>query len=429
MKKNILLLSAALFLVMSSASYSETLHGESQGFGGPVSVVLTVEAGKITSAKITGSGETPEIGGAAIPKLEGQVVSSNGPEIDGVTGATATSTAVKKAVSRAMGIELPEEPAPKLTAQPQAPAKIIPIDGGLQIGQVYTIAHGTKCFTEAVAVVKDDTVIAAYLDDFQFLPKAPELSGVPNSDNDFGKNYADGVILVSKRGSADYYSGMMRRGANATVPINQNFDAIQNFAAGKTIDELEAAAGMTNAADAVSGATLQDTANYLKAIALAAREAKGTQAVDYKGDSGSLKLKVMLGAAHGTKCFTTAAALTDGERIILSWIDDFQFLPKVPEVTGVPNSDSDFGNGYASGVVMASKRINAEYYSGMMRKGANATVKIDANFNAIQSQLNGMTITDAERLAGQENVIDAVSGATLQDTGNYIALIARTAKQ
>lgn len=304
----------------------------------------------------------------------------------------------------------------------------VSFEGGIQIGQIYTKAHGTRCFTEAVAVIQDNTIIAAYIDDYQFMPAGAGAIGVPNSDKDFADGYAKGVVLISKRTNADYYSGLMRKGAGATVPINLNYDAIQSFVIGKTIEEVEAAAGKNNAVDAVSGATLEDTANYLKAIADAARAAKQTQAVEYKGDSGKLKLNVLLGAAHGTKCFTSAAVVTDGDKIILCWIDDFQFLPAVSDVTGVPNSSSDFGKGYTNGVVLASKRVNANYYSALMKKGAGATVRIDENYNAIQAKLDGMKISDAENFVKQDNVIDAVSGATLADTANYIRLIIEAAK-
>ena len=51
-----------------------------------------------------------------------------------------------------------------------------------------------------------------------------------------------------------------------------NFDAIQNFAVGKTISELEdVAAKGAEAVDAVSGATLVDTAGYVGVLVDAAK--------------------------------------------------------------------------------------------------------------------------------------------------------------
>ena len=98
-------------------------------------------------------------------------------------------------------------------------------------------------------------------------------------------------------------------------------------------------------------------------------------------------------------------------------------------MTGVPNSDTDFAAGYAEGKVLFSKRENAEYYSNHMAEKAGSTVAIDKNFDAIQSHLSGMTIADAEALAGQENAADAVSGATLADTAGYVGAVVAAAKK
>ena len=65
---------------------------------------------EILSVKIDASGETPELGGAAAPKLEQAILDAQGLEVDAVSGATVTSDAVKKAVanciSQATGKEI-----------------------------------------------------------------------------------------------------------------------------------------------------------------------------------------------------------------------------------------------------------------------------------------------------------------------------------
>ena len=153
----------------------------------------------------------------------------------------------------------------------------------------------------------------------------------------------------------------------------------RTFAVGKTISELEdVAAKGAEAVDAVSGATLVDTAGYLSAIVDAAKNAQTTQAVEFNGSSEDLKLNVVYGAAHGTKCFTSGAVATAGDTIVLSYIDEFQFAGSDAGVVGVPNSDSDFGAGYAEGKVLMSKRVNADYYSKMMAEKAGSTVSLDA---------------------------------------------------
>lgn len=415
----------------SSTAASATKTGSADGFGGAVTATLTVDAnGTVTDCKLEGAQETESIGGAALEELSKQVVAANGPAIDGVAGATVTTKAVRKAVAAALGVELAEEaPADSAAAAPAEPAAIVPVEGGIQIGQAYASAHGTKCFTEAVAVVKDDVILAAYLDDFQFASTDAGVTAVPNSDSDFAAGYAEGKVLMSKRANADYYSKMMAEKGGSTVALDANFDAIQNFAVGKTISELEdVAAKGAEAVDAVSGATLVDTAGYLSAIVDAAKNAQTTQAVEFNGSSEDLKLNVVYGAAHGTKCFTSGAVATAGDTIVLSYIDEFQFAGSDAGVVGVPNSDSDFGAGYAEGKVLMSKRVNADYYSKMMAEKAGSTVSLDANYDAIQNHVNGMSIADAEALSKDEKAVDAVSGATLVDTAGYVGVLVDAAK-
>ncbi len=78
-----------------------TYKGEAQGFGGPVSAEITVDANGIVDVKLTGEGETPAIGGAALETLAASV-KEKGADLDTVTGATYTSNAVKEAVKAAL---------------------------------------------------------------------------------------------------------------------------------------------------------------------------------------------------------------------------------------------------------------------------------------------------------------------------------------
>ena len=160
----------------------------------------------------------------------------------------------------------------------------------------------------------------------------------------------------------------------------------------------------------------------------AAKNAQTTQAVEFNGSSEDLKLNVVYGAAHGTKCFTEAVAVVKDDVILAAYLDDFQFTSADAGVTAVPNSDSDFAAGYAEGKVLMSKRVNADYYSKMMAEKAGSTVSLDANYDAIQNHVNGMSIADAEALSKDEKAVDAVSGATLVDTAGYVGVLVDAAK-
>ena len=85
------------------AGLTGTYTGTGSGFGGDITVTLTLEDGVITECSIDGPDETETVGGAALDELAEQVVAANGSEIDGVSGATYTSDGVSEAVANALG--------------------------------------------------------------------------------------------------------------------------------------------------------------------------------------------------------------------------------------------------------------------------------------------------------------------------------------
>lgn len=76
-----------------------TYTSQQQGFGGPVTVTLTIADGKISDVELVGDSETPSVGGAALDTLKENILSSNSADFDLVSGATYTSTAVQKGVA------------------------------------------------------------------------------------------------------------------------------------------------------------------------------------------------------------------------------------------------------------------------------------------------------------------------------------------
>ena len=149
----------------------------------------------------------------------------------------------------------------------------------IKMGKVDYAAHGTKSFAVAIVAMDGDKIVGATIDEYQFLDKATS-TGVPNSDTDFGKNYADpNMVLASKMTNADGYSKMMKDKAGSTVSLNDNYAAIEAYVTGKTIAELEAELAKNEKTpekmvDSVSGATLADTYGYVKAFVEAAKAAK-----------------------------------------------------------------------------------------------------------------------------------------------------------
>lgn len=145
-------------------------------------------------------------------------------------------------------------------------------EDAIVIGQVDYAAHGTKCFAVLTVAVQGDTIVAAYIDEFQFMD-ATTAVGVPNSDADFGTSYPEGKVLASKKTNAALYSENMQK-AGSTQALDVNYAAIEAYVTGKTIAELEAAIeGKTSEemVDVVSGCTLVDTLGYVQGLLEAAK--------------------------------------------------------------------------------------------------------------------------------------------------------------
>ena len=85
-----------------SGSESQTLTGTAQGFGGDVTVTIVVSGDDIVSVEAVGADETEGIGTMAIDELPSLIAEADSAEIDGVSGATFTSDAIKAAVKSAL---------------------------------------------------------------------------------------------------------------------------------------------------------------------------------------------------------------------------------------------------------------------------------------------------------------------------------------
>ncbi len=180
-------------------------------------------------------------------------------------------------------------------AEEEAPA--------LKIGQVVYAAHGTHCFSVITAVIQGETICLAKIDEFQFMGDREDIAavGVPNAELEseaFSVKNEDGSIksvLGSKRVNSDLYSLNMQR-AGSKVQIAANYDAIEAYVVGKTIADLEAEVApytdenKAEYADAIAGATLTDSVNYVRGIIAAAKAAHAQYAGTHGGNTGTYTL-------------------------------------------------------------------------------------------------------------------------------------------
>ena len=110
MKKRILAILTAIMLVMTGAALGEAapaevsgdFTGTAKGFGGDVTVTLTLADGKITGCTAEGKDETEGVGSTAIDQLPGAIAESGSIAVDGVATATITSDAIKEAAAAAL---------------------------------------------------------------------------------------------------------------------------------------------------------------------------------------------------------------------------------------------------------------------------------------------------------------------------------------
>ena len=100
----VLMLAIVPFTAVNAATFTPgEYEATAQGFGGDVTVKVTVDENAVTAVEITGEDETPALGGAAIEEFTTSLVGvSDAEAVEAVSGATVTSTAVKEALAKAL---------------------------------------------------------------------------------------------------------------------------------------------------------------------------------------------------------------------------------------------------------------------------------------------------------------------------------------
>ena len=93
----------AMLLTTAGCGASEKkFTATGKGYGGDMTVTITVKDDKITKVDIVGDKETQGIGSNAVEQMPEKIVAANSYDVDVVSGATITSTAIKKLTKEAM---------------------------------------------------------------------------------------------------------------------------------------------------------------------------------------------------------------------------------------------------------------------------------------------------------------------------------------
>ena len=298
------------------------------------------------------------------------------------------------------------------------------IEGKLVLRRSLKAPHGEGAFARISVITDGDKLVDVTIDELQYFDEDSDFVGLPNQDEDteFKAGIKEGKILGSKIMNDEKYSAMMKEKAQSTVSIWDNYKAIQDFAMGKTIDELKEAiadAEDGKPIDAVTGATLVDTKGYLQAI-IETAESRDNYTIFEANNIDDIKVKQLYGTAGNKNAVTDTFVVLEGDKIIAANIDEYQFM----QGKGVPNSDKKFGENYADPEkVLASKLENNEDYSGQMKEIAKAEHTLEENFKAIQDFVVGKTPEEIKEIIDSSEAgkpVDAISGATLTSTVGYL---------
>ncbi|MGC6767958.1 peptidoglycan-binding protein [Enterococcus sp. LJL51] len=148
---------------------------------------------------------------------------------------------------------------------------------------------------------------------------------------------------------------------------------------------------------------------------------------------GTVYMRQLLTAPHGTKSFAVVNVTMNGDKILAVQLDEFQYVSP-DDFTGVPNSDGAFGENYPTDTVLSSKRGNDKAYSAMMADKGGASQGWADSMDAIAAFAVGKTakeledtVKELDDLGEDGNPADVVTGATFSDTSGYLQSIIDTA--
>ncbi len=174
---------------VAMGAQAETLTGTAKGFGGDVTVTVTVEDGKITKVEAAGPDETSGIGTPALEQLPALIVAAGNAQVDVIAGATYTSEAILKAVEIAMGLQPAEAAA---TQAPAVPVEIAAADAYIGFGMLPSGRLGPGKDDKDVPVYsvnevyanaifdKDGKILFVYLDQLEFATPNYDGDGMPH---------------------------------------------------------------------------------------------------------------------------------------------------------------------------------------------------------------------------------------------------------
>ncbi len=292
------------------ATEYETLVGTAKGFGGDVTVTLSMDGDTIAAISIDASSETPGFGQRTMEEADyqaqfiGKTLPVEG--VDALSGATITSTAVVEAVNSAVKAEADaaSEPAPQAeeTAAPAVEATGTPVTG---------TAKGFASDVTVTATVDDEVITSITID------ANGETAGFGQrtmEDADYQAQFI-GKTLPLKDGDVDVLSG-------ATFTSNAVVEALNSTVTEET--EEPAAQAEETAAPAVeaTGTPVTGTAKgFASDVTVTATVDDGvitSITIDANGETAGFGQRTMEDADYQAQFIGKTLPLKDGDVDVLS---------------------------------------------------------------------------------------------------------------
>lgn len=237
-------------------------EGQAEGYGGVLRVQVTMDGSEIAAVQILEQHETDGVGSRALEIMPDEMIRLNTWEVDGVSGATITSTALREAVRSAM--ESPSQAEQTDTSSLLADGNGLRDGIGMvasgrvgpgkddEDGQVYSFnvvfAHGQfdaqgRIMTMAIDQLEVTTPNYSRAG-------TPEFSGFPGQGGYSLWDDAAGKVVGHTEDSEDQFmkeisawTSKRARGENYQLTSGswaEQMDAYEEMMVGKTVDEVEA---------------------------------------------------------------------------------------------------------------------------------------------------------------------------------------------
>lgn len=250
---------------LSATAETEVLTGTGEGFGGPVTVEVTVENGEIVLVEASGEGETEGIGTDALKETAERITEAKSTDVDLISGATYTSEAVIYAVNNALNPE--EYPAPE-TEEETADEAVEAAELYQGMGMAYNgrIGPGNDntgtqvySFNEVYANVlfdEEGRIAAIHVDQLEVATPnydgegMPHFSGFPgqggyNMDANHNQEVDYKTIDTEEFFTSEFetWKTKRERGENYVMSAlgtwGDQMDHFERFFVGMTVDEIE----------------------------------------------------------------------------------------------------------------------------------------------------------------------------------------------